>query len=141
MIPFSRRRCGRICKIVTKSAKAGNYIQANGKAAMALLQHCEYTHLSDSDTKAIVHKVRNDCDSHELEKLKDLAFIQIFSAQKQLMKNINQIVGRIKSGDEDFSIRDFSDIESDQNLLRIQKDQERKFHKTSEGILKDIKNP
>merc|ERR1739844_529819 len=66
--------------------------------------------------------------------------MQIYAERKQLVTYINPIISQMKSGDadEDFSVRDFSDIESDMDLTRIYKGNQRKFHKTSEGIY--IKN-
>ena len=48
----------------------------------------------------------------------------------------------MKSGDadKDFSVKEFSDIESDMDLTRRHKEQKQKFHKTSVGIYKNIKD-
>merc|ERR1711997_795171 len=119
---------------VTKSDKTGNYVRANGKVAMTKIQYYEYTHFDDNNTKAMVCTVKNQCDSEEPEKLKDLTFMQVYSAKKQLIPFIDPIVTKMKSdnaADEDFSVRDFSEIESDMDLTIKHKEQQQKFHKTA----------
>lgn len=130
-------------RYVTKSDETGNYIETKEKVRMAMINFYEYTHLDDNNTKAMVCTVKIQLDSEELERLKDLAFMQVYSAKKQLIININAIVTKMKTGDaadEDFSVRGFSEIESDMDLTIKRKEQQQKFHKTAEGMFKNINN-
>merc|ERR1719270_1562147 len=80
----------------------------------------------------------------ELEKLRDLAFLQISSVKKQPVIHIDMIVFLLKTleksgGDNDFSIRTLEDINKDNELKLVYTDKNYKYQKV-EDCFKKHKN-
>ena len=109
--------------------------------AMARIQYSECNHYKDRDTKAIYMAVTASCESKELKKLENLGFLQIYSAKKQPMVQIDHILAKMKtlaledSYSSEYSIRDFSEIKKDKllKLKEVLKEKESVFSKSSNG--------
>merc|ERR1712008_285032 len=103
--------------------------------AMARIQYSECNYYKDRDTKAIYMAVTASCESKELKKLENLGFLQIYSAKKQPLINVDQILAKMKtltledSNSSEFSIRDFSEIKKDKLLKQKKKKKKKKCSK------------
>ena len=70
---------------------------ADKSEAMARIQYSECNHYKDRDTKAIYMAVTASCESKELKKLENLGFLQIYSAKKQPLIDVDQIFAKMKT--------------------------------------------
>ena len=79
--------------------------------ALAVINASHYVHPTDHNIMAILHTVNSDS---ALKELKGLGLMQVYSTKKQVLTDTNEILSKMKSIDtsEDFSVRDFSEIEN-----------------------------
>merc|ERR1711976_309947 len=80
------------------------------KGSLGCFIQYEYTNLGDNDVKALLITVTANSESKELKSLENYGFLQIYSAKKQTIIQIDKILDKMKKlqdGENDFSIKDF----------------------------------
>ena len=123
---------------ITKRDKSQKYVHSK-KNPTAKIEYSEYTHSVESDIKAITTKITPLFDSLELKNFENKTFIQVSSSKKQKLFYLADILKKMKAfeeTDEDFSIVNFSDIGSDDNLKQTHDDKKKHYTRTSEGFKK-----
>ena len=103
----------------------------------------EYINLGDNDVNAILITVTANSESKELKRLEKHGFLQIYSAKKQTIIQIDKILDKMKKlqdGENDFSIKDFDEIESDKNLEMTNKYRKFDYKRATDGSYKNFKN-
>jgi len=112
--------------------------------AMAMISYYEYTNNKNKDIQAISMKVSVIKGAIKLEKLENMEFLQIYSAKKQALITITQIVAKMKTLEEsdgsDFSLMNFCDIKDNKSLKKVVGvgGKKRKYQKTLDGTYKEI---
>ena len=115
----------------------------NEKESLGYFNRYEYISLGDNDVNAILITVTANSESKELKCLENHGFLQIYSAKKQTIFLIDKILDTIKKlqdGEKDFFIKDFNEIESDENLEMTHKSQKYSYKRATDGSYKKIKN-
>ena len=123
---------------ITKRDKSQKYVHTR-KNPTAKIEYSEYSHSVENDIKAITTKITCLFDSVELKKFENKTLLQMSSSKKQKLFYLTDILDKMKSfeeTEEDFSIMNFSDIESDNNLKKIKVDNKKFYNRTSEGFEK-----
>ena len=120
----------------------GKYVWNKEANAMAMISYNEYTNNKNKDIKAISMKVSAIKGAKKLEKLENMEFLQVYSAKKQALITITQILTKMKtleeSDDGDFSLMDFSDIKDNKSLKKmLPGGRKRKYQKTLDGTYKE----
>ena len=113
------------------------------KGSLGCFIQYEYTNLGDNDVKALLITVTANSDSKELKNLENHRFLQIYSAKKQTIIQIDKILDKMKKlqdGENDFSIKDFNEIESDANLEMMYKYGKFDYKRATDGSYKNFKN-
>jgi len=113
------------------------------KGSLGCFVQYEYTNLGDNDVRAILITVTPNSDSKELKSLENHGFLQIYSAKKQTIIQIDKILDKMKKlqdGENDFSIKDFNEIESDENLEMTYKYEKYDYKRATDGSYKSFKN-
>ena len=122
----------------------GKYVWNKEADAMAMISYNEYTNNKNKDIQAISMKVSEIKDAIKLKKLENMEFLQIYSAKKQALITITQIVAKMKtleeSDDSDFSLMNFCDIKDNKSLKKVVGvgGKKRKYQKTLDGTYKEI---
>ena len=113
---------------VKKCDKSEKYIKTRKKDGTSMVRYNHYTHLSDSNIKAVLITVHNN------SKLENLGLLQVYSAKKQTLIRIKPILEKMKSRDydKDFSVKLLSQIENDQTLKQTYTSRKVAYKKTSD---------
>jgi hypothetical protein len=100
------------------------------KDALGVLNSSNYVHLLDNDIRASLHHIVVENNNSVLQEFHNLGFLQIYSQRKQPLKSIDEIIAKMKSGDfdEDFTIKNLSDLIDDPNLEMINEGNIKKYH-------------
>merc|ERR1719418_260887 len=101
--------------------------------AVAMIQIDEYKHIYDNNIRAVNQQVTAFSGAKELKKLENLAFLQVYSKEKQVLIFIDKILAKMKTWKEsdggDFSVRALKDITDDKKLKWLHTESKFEFQK------------
>merc|ERR1719418_384270 len=108
---------------------------------VAGIQYSEYKNIYDNNIKAVNQQVTAFSGAKELKKLENLAFLQVYSKEKQVLIFIDKILAKMKTWKEsdggDFSVRALKDITDDKKLKWLHTDRSIKYQ-LFEGVFKQF---